>query len=279
MRKTAGKVLVVRVSEKLQQADYEHLVPVFERLVRNHGKLRVLFDMTDFHGWEAGALWQDIKFDFKHSDDIERLALVGERKWQQGMATFCKAFTTATIRYFDHADATAARHWLDKNRKAKQVHDFMSQTTRFLLSQAAIPKQWYNLLADFPEPLPPPLHPGTRQPMSPEMLTRILPENLVRQEMCPDRWVEIPAPVRAVYALWRPTPLLRAARFERALQTPAHIYYNTSMKASVPQGATKSTLRFRRLTSTKKPAPRGSRPKRGRANGDPRSRRLASCSG
>jgi tryptophan synthase beta chain len=101
----------------------------------------------------------------------------------------------------------------------------MSQTTRFLLSQADIPKQWYNLLADFPEPLPPPLHPGTRQPVSLEMMTQIFPENLVRQEMCPDRWVEIPEPVREVYALWRPTPLLRAVRLERALKTPAHIYY------------------------------------------------------
>jgi tryptophan synthase beta chain len=101
----------------------------------------------------------------------------------------------------------------------------MSQTTAFLLPQSEIPKQWYNLQADFPEPLPPPLHPGTRQPVSLEMMTQIFPENLVRQEMCPDRWVEIPEPVREVYALWRPTPLMRAVRFERALNTPAHIYY------------------------------------------------------
>jgi len=101
----------------------------------------------------------------------------------------------------------------------------MSQTTRFVLSQADIPKQWYNLLADFPQPLPPPLHPGTKQPVSLEMMTAIFPENLVRQEMCPDRWVEIPEPVREIYALWRPTPLLRAVRFERALKTTAHIYY------------------------------------------------------
>jgi tryptophan synthase beta chain len=101
----------------------------------------------------------------------------------------------------------------------------MSQTTRFLLSQADIPKQWYNLLADFSEPLPPPLHPGTREPVSLEMMTGFFPEVLVRQEMCPDRWVEIPEPVREVYGLWRPTPLLRAVRLERALKTPAHIYY------------------------------------------------------
>ena len=61
-----GKLLAVHVSGKLAKADYEHFVPEFERLVRQHGKLRVLFDMTGFHGWEAGALWEDIKFDVKH---------------------------------------------------------------------------------------------------------------------------------------------------------------------------------------------------------------------
>ena len=101
----------------------------------------------------------------------------------------------------------------------------MSQPIRFTLSQKEIPTHWYNLLADFPEPLPPPLHPGTKQPISPDMMTAIFPENLVMQEMNPERWVEIPEEVRDIYALWRPTPLLRAVRLEKALQTPAHIYY------------------------------------------------------
>ena len=107
-----GKMLAVHVSGKLAKADYEHFVPEFERLVRQHGKLRVLFDMTGFHGWEAGALWEDTKFAMQHFADIERLAMVGEKKWQEGMATFCKPFTKATIRYFDHADAAEARKWL-----------------------------------------------------------------------------------------------------------------------------------------------------------------------
>ena len=75
-----GRVLVVHVSGKLAKADYEHFVPEFERLVRQHGKLRVLFDMTSFHGWEPAALWADIKFDIKHFADIERLAMVGDKK-------------------------------------------------------------------------------------------------------------------------------------------------------------------------------------------------------
>jgi tryptophan synthase beta chain len=101
----------------------------------------------------------------------------------------------------------------------------VSTSTAFLMPQKEIPTHWYNLLADFPKPLPPPLHPGTKQPVTPDLMTAIFPENLVMQEMSPERWIEIPAPVREVYALWRPTPLLRAVRLEQALQTPAHIYY------------------------------------------------------
>jgi tryptophan synthase beta chain len=101
----------------------------------------------------------------------------------------------------------------------------MSQPLQFLLSASDLPTHWYNLLADFPEPLPPPLHPGTRQPVTPDLMTAIFPENLVAQEMSAERHVEIPQDVRDVYALYRPTPLLRAVRLEKALQTPAHIYY------------------------------------------------------
>ena len=109
-----GKLLAVHVSGKLVKVDYEHFVSEFERLVQKHGKLRVLFDMTGFHGWTLGALWEDTKFAVHHFRDIERLAMVGEKKWQEGMATFCKPFTKATIKYFDHADAAAARAWLDE---------------------------------------------------------------------------------------------------------------------------------------------------------------------
>ncbi len=101
----------------------------------------------------------------------------------------------------------------------------MKSQIHFSLSEKEIPTHWYNLLADFPEPLPPPLHPGTRRPIPPEALLAIFPENLVKQEMSTERWVEIPEPVREIYTLWRPSPLIRAVRLEKALQTPAHIYY------------------------------------------------------
>ncbi len=110
-----GKVLVVHVSGKLVKADYELFMPEVEKLVRLHGKLSMLFDMTGFHGWEAGALWEDTKFAIKHFSDIEKIAMVGEKKWQQGMALFGKPFTKAMIRYFDHADIAEARAWLMEN--------------------------------------------------------------------------------------------------------------------------------------------------------------------
>ncbi|MFY9329094.1 MAG: STAS/SEC14 domain-containing protein [Georgfuchsia sp.] len=107
-----GKILVVHVSGKLVKEDYAHFVPEFERLARQRGKLRLLFDMSGFHGWEVSAAWEDLKFGVKHFADIERLAMVGEKQWQRGMATFCKPFTNAMIRYFDHVDAAEARKWL-----------------------------------------------------------------------------------------------------------------------------------------------------------------------
>jgi hypothetical protein len=107
-----GQVLVIHVSGKLVKEDYEHFVPEFERLVREHGRLHVLFDMTDFHGWEVGALWADTKFAVHHFCDIAKIAMVGEKRWQKGMAVFCKPFTKAMIEYFDHAQADEAHSWL-----------------------------------------------------------------------------------------------------------------------------------------------------------------------
>ena len=109
-----GKILVVHVKGKLVKADYEHFVPEFERLVQQHGKQRVMFDMTGLHGWDVGAAWEDVKLDIEHFADIDRLAMVGDKKWQHGMEMFFKPFTKAMTRYFDHADAAEARKWLTK---------------------------------------------------------------------------------------------------------------------------------------------------------------------
>ena len=108
-----GRVLEVQVSGKLTDEDYKRFVPAFERLVKSHGKIRVLFEMVDFHGWELGALWDDIKFDAKHFKDIDMLAMVGDKTWEKAMSAFCRPFTTATIRYFDRAAIGEARAWLE----------------------------------------------------------------------------------------------------------------------------------------------------------------------
>ncbi|MDD3816324.1 MAG: STAS/SEC14 domain-containing protein [Desulfocapsaceae bacterium] len=109
-----GKVLILHVNGKLVKADYEYFVPEFERLIRQHGKIRLLFDMVGFHGWEASAAWEDLKFGIAHFADIERIAMVGEKSWQHGMAIFCKPFTKAAVRYFEQADAGEARKWLSE---------------------------------------------------------------------------------------------------------------------------------------------------------------------
>ena len=101
----------------------------------------------------------------------------------------------------------------------------MSDPIKYVLDESRIPKNWYNIMADFPTPPAPPLHPGTGQPVGPEALEPIFPKVLIQQEMSGERWIEIPKPVREVYKQWRPSPLYRARRLERALDTPARIYY------------------------------------------------------
>jgi tryptophan synthase beta chain len=95
----------------------------------------------------------------------------------------------------------------------------------FPLDESRLPNAWYNINADLPTPPAPVLHPGTKQPVTPDFLSVLFPESLIGQEISRQRWIEIPEPVREVYRLWRPTPLHRAVRLERALDTPAHIYY------------------------------------------------------
>ncbi|MBK8459733.1 MAG: TrpB-like pyridoxal phosphate-dependent enzyme [Micropruina sp.] len=90
---------------------------------------------------------------------------------------------------------------------------------------STVPTHWYNLAADLPEPMPPHLHPGTREPLAPEDLAPLFPMALIAQEVATERYVEIPQTVREIYSLWRPSPLIRAHRLERALGTPARIYY------------------------------------------------------
>jgi len=96
---------------------------------------------------------------------------------------------------------------------------------KILLSEKEIPQAWYNVQADLPEPAPPVLHPGTGQPITPQDLAPLFAMELIKQEVSQERWIEIPDEVREVYRVWRPTPLQRARRLEKALGTPARIYF------------------------------------------------------
>jgi hypothetical protein len=107
-----GKVLIVNLGGKLTRDDYAQFTPAVERAVKAHGKVRLLVRLHGFHGWTLGALWDDVNFDLRHFSDIERLALVGDSKWEAGMALFCKPFTAATVRYFNEGKADEASAWI-----------------------------------------------------------------------------------------------------------------------------------------------------------------------
>jgi tryptophan synthase beta chain len=130
--------------------------------------------------------------------------------------------------------------------------------TRILLDESEIPTHWYNVIADLPAPPPPPLHPGTHEPIGPDDLAPLFPMALIGQEVTAERYVEIPQEVRDVYALWRPSPLYRAHRLERALGTPARIYYkyegvspagSHKPNTAVPQAFYNAQAGVKRLTT------------------------------
>jgi tryptophan synthase beta chain len=134
----------------------------------------------------------------------------------------------------------------------------MADRTKIMLDEPELPRQWYNVLADLPQPPPPPLHPGTLQPVGPDDLAPLFPMDLIAQEVSADRYIDIPETVLDVYRLWRPTPLYRARRLERALQTPARIYYkyegvspagSHKPNTAVPQAYYNSRQGVRRLTT------------------------------
>ncbi len=111
------------------------------------------------------------------------------------------------------------------------------EQVKFILDEKEIPQYWYNIQADLPEPLPPSLHPGTKKPLMPEDLAPLFPMELIKQEVSTERYIEIPDEVRSIYRLWRPTTLFRARRLEKALKTPAKIYYK--YEGSSPPGSHK----------------------------------------
>ena len=109
----SGNILELDVSGKFVASDFQSLEATFQKLVKQYGKIRVLFRMQDFHGWEPVAFWDEVKFDLKHLRDIERLALVGDKQWEKFLGVFGRPFTSAEIRYFDKSALAEARAWLE----------------------------------------------------------------------------------------------------------------------------------------------------------------------
>ena len=134
----------------------------------------------------------------------------------------------------------------------------MSERTKYILDEADLPTQWYNVIPDLPEPPPPPLHPGTREPVGPDDLAPLFPQALIAQEVTAERYIDIPEEVLDVYRLWRPSPLFRARRLEKALGTPARIYYkyegvspvgSHKLNTAVPQAFYNAAEGVTRLTT------------------------------
>ena len=132
------------------------------------------------------------------------------------------------------------------------------ESTKFLLDERSLPESWYNIVPDLPFQLEPPLNPATRKPVGPEAFAPIFPEEIIRQEVTADPYVPIPEEVRETYALWRPTPLIRARQLEKILDTPAHIYYkyegvspagSHKPNTAVPQAFYNKQEGVRRLTT------------------------------
>jgi len=113
IQETAGAgFLEIYLSGKLAKDDYTAFRPRFEEMLREHGKVRLLVRMHEFHGWTPGGVWEDLKFDAKHFNDIERIAFVGDKKWEAAMSVLCKPFTIAKTRFFYENQLDEAREWL-----------------------------------------------------------------------------------------------------------------------------------------------------------------------
>jgi tryptophan synthase beta chain len=136
--------------------------------------------------------------------------------------------------------------WKDQFKKEFN----MSDQTRFILNEGDLPKFWYNINADSPVPPTPVLHPGTMEPVTPDFLSVLFPIDLILQEISTERYIEIPEEVREIYKLYRPTPLLRARRLEKALDTPAHIYYK--YEGASPVGSHKANTALAQAFYNKK---------------------------
>ncbi|MDR3402144.1 MAG: STAS/SEC14 domain-containing protein [Chthoniobacter sp.] len=107
-----GRVLEVNLHGKLSHRDFDQIVPETERLIERYGKIRILVTLHDFEGWDLGAVWEEIKWEAKHFNHMERIAIVGDCRWHKRMASLCGPFTTARVRYFNLDSLDQAYQWV-----------------------------------------------------------------------------------------------------------------------------------------------------------------------
>lgn len=112
LKEARGKILATRARGKLTKEDYELMVPTLEEMIKEYGNVRWYMELENFRGWEGKALWKDLKFDVQHINDFEKIAIVGEAKWEELMTVAMKPFTQADVKYFDEDNTAAAKVWI-----------------------------------------------------------------------------------------------------------------------------------------------------------------------
>lgn len=109
---TKGDLVAIEVSGKLEKADFDAFLPVFEDAIKANDKISIFWEMTDFHGWTLGGAKEDLTFDVKHNSDVKKLAMVGDKEWQEWMTTLMKPFTNAEMKYFEPRQRAEAMTWV-----------------------------------------------------------------------------------------------------------------------------------------------------------------------
>ena len=112
LEQSKNNLIATKATGKLTEDDYNLLLPVLYEKLKQYPKLRWYFEMEDFDGWQLKAFWKDAKFDMKHANDFEKVAMVGEKKWQEWMTDLMKPFTSAELKYFDLSQTQEAMRWI-----------------------------------------------------------------------------------------------------------------------------------------------------------------------
>jgi len=122
------KVVGLKLSGTLHDGDFKQFVPKMETILTAEGKVRLFVQFEDFHGWDLHAAWDDLTFGLKHYSDFERIAMVGDRKWEKWMASFCKPFTKAKVMFFERSAVDAAWKWLQENDEGNKATEEEDRT-------------------------------------------------------------------------------------------------------------------------------------------------------